>query len=534
MKNTMGGSFLFLLLLSTFCVVPCFSTMSKIIVGTCCNANVNSNWTRQEEWTGQKLYVVGMYGEICQSSFYTGYLFPIMVQQWNMGRVTHLTISPDNSNGCFPGNVVPSQISSNPNAYILAGSMDTYITALGSALKTFLAGPDGTLGNSDDRRVYLRYAHELNGNWYPWSNVTNYGAAWRYVYNKIMTGSGLNKTHIQWIFEPIAPWEIGGDFELFWPGDAYVDWLSLDAYNSADGQKWYQPWERFDSMLYKFRGFRPLLPVMVSETGSYSGSPLGSNIAAKGQWLQALYPYLAGWNVQIVVYFNDDNGGDWPYFWTTDNVGQQNVTEDGTLYSVYPPWKTGMLATAYHLTSPTSARIMTDAEFLGQLPGYNTQPTLPRNLVMYANGTNGYDWQCTKAGVSSINLVDTTHPRPGSTYAMAVSMTSWGSLQLHHAYSGLNTSYYGGGFSFSIYTTQANVAMNIKPYNGSGYTYSTVGVTVPTANTWTTFNWTWSQLSVPSGIYLLGVYVQAASNSDQGTAYFDQIQFGASAVPWYH
>lgn len=44
------------------------------------------------------------------------------------------------------------------------GSYDSYINEFGDRLKTWLAGNNGVYGNSDDRRLYLRFAHEMNGN----------------------------------------------------------------------------------------------------------------------------------------------------------------------------------------------------------------------------------------------------------------------------------------------------------------------------------------------------------------------------------
>ena len=32
-------------------------------------------------------------------------------------------------------------------------------------------GADGALGTADDRRAYMRWGHEMNGGWYPWSKV---------------------------------------------------------------------------------------------------------------------------------------------------------------------------------------------------------------------------------------------------------------------------------------------------------------------------------------------------------------------------
>jgi hypothetical protein len=96
-----------------------------------------------------------------------------------------------------------------------------------------------------------------------------------------------------------------------------VDWLSLDGYNIQGGQAWYQPYEVFDgnhppsffflfnylylllysfiAMLYKLRDWRPNLPVMISEVGSYSDG--GTRVADKAAWISALIPYFAKWSI---------------------------------------------------------------------------------------------------------------------------------------------------------------------------------------------------------------------------------------------
>jgi hypothetical protein len=38
----------------------------------------------------------------------------------------------------------------------------------------------------------------------------------------------------------------------FYAGDQYVDWLSLDGYNSPGEQQWYQPGEIFDGIFIYF------------------------------------------------------------------------------------------------------------------------------------------------------------------------------------------------------------------------------------------------------------------------------------------
>ena len=46
---------------------------------------------------------------------------------------------------------------------VAAGTYDSYVVSVASQIKSFLSGPDGVYGTSDDRRIYIRLAHEMNG-----------------------------------------------------------------------------------------------------------------------------------------------------------------------------------------------------------------------------------------------------------------------------------------------------------------------------------------------------------------------------------
>jgi len=516
-----------LLLFVGFFVIPSVSVLSKTIVGSCCNGD-EGVYAAQESWAGRKLYVVGSYAEFCESSFYD-WSFGVMLSDWNNGRITHLTLNAQTSNGC--NNFVPAD----PNTYITSGGYDAEIGYFVTHCKTFLAGPDGVLGNSDDRRMYFRLEHEMNGDWYAWSNgPANYAAAWRYVWNKMMSGTGFTKSHIQWVFEPISPYEkdTAHDFRNYWPGDQYVDWLSLDGYNSAGSQPWYQPYEVFDVMLYKLRDFRPHLPVLISETGSYSG-PGGGRVNDKNTWVSNLLPYLAKWNVQIVLYFNTNPGPDWPVVQPTSYgtlAARETISINGANYQVYDAWKTAWQTYGYTLTNPSSPRIMTDDEFQGRLPGYQTAPAQPTNLVIYSNGHTYFDWQCTPAPYA-LNLNSTVHVQSGATHSLQLDLSAWGNVQFHSAHLGANTSDYTG-IQFKIFTSIANVVIHVIPFTSSG-NLNAYTVTIPTASTWTSVSLSWAQLGVAKGILLQGFYVQGASNNDQGATWFDSVLLTAGPVNWY-
>jgi hypothetical protein len=80
--------------------------------------------------------------------------------------------------------------------------------------------------------TYIRFAHEMNGNWYPWSvNTTNYvafDAAWKRFRALQLTYFPAAKLVFSVNRESVGT---GMDWRSFFPGSAYVDVMSVDYYN---------------------------------------------------------------------------------------------------------------------------------------------------------------------------------------------------------------------------------------------------------------------------------------------------------------
>jgi Glycosyl hydrolase family 26 len=100
------------------------------------------------------------------------------------------------------------------NADIAAGRQDEYIRRFARSLARF----DGT--------VLLRYAHEMNGYWYPWSHdPAGYRRAWRHVV-ELVRGEGARNVRFVWsvnpnLYEPYDAWR--ATLQRYWPGSRYVD-----------------------------------------------------------------------------------------------------------------------------------------------------------------------------------------------------------------------------------------------------------------------------------------------------------------------
>jgi hypothetical protein len=101
---------------------------------------------------------------------------------------------------------------------IASGKFDTYIRQFATASKNW------------GQPYYLRFAHEMNGNWYPWgigangNSASDYIAMWRHVHD-IFTSVGA--TNVRWVWCP----NVGSNLAAVYPGDSYVDWIGLDGYD---------------------------------------------------------------------------------------------------------------------------------------------------------------------------------------------------------------------------------------------------------------------------------------------------------------
>lgn len=169
--------------------------------------------------------------------------------------------------------------------------------------------------------VFLRFDHEMNGNWSLWSicDLDNqcrdpdtglqqtpqlYIDAWRHVH-EIFREEGV--TNVSWVWCPNNIHDVDiwlTPFDKLYPGDAYVDWTALDVYNA---DTW--PWRSFKDLISNnyatFLGIAPSKPIMLAEFNSgFGGDPTG---VKKADWIrEALTHDLPNTFPQIkaVMWFN--------------------------------------------------------------------------------------------------------------------------------------------------------------------------------------------------------------------------------------
>jgi len=184
-------------------------------------------------------------------------------------------------------------------AKISRGSYDNYIKSWATAMKAW------------GKPIRLRFAHEMNGNWYPWAEGVNtnakgsYVAAWKHV-RSIFTSVGA--TNVSWVWSPNVPYSGSVALSQVFPGDAYVDEVALDGYNWGTTQTW-SSWQSFHDVFaagISQLGALSTRPVSIGEVGC---TEIGGN---KAQWMTDMWTTLSQWpQVRSLMWFDFNKETDW-------------------------------------------------------------------------------------------------------------------------------------------------------------------------------------------------------------------------------
>jgi type II secretory pathway pseudopilin PulG len=156
-----------------------------------------------------------------------------------------------------------------------------------------------------DKPILIRFAHEMNGHWYPWAqNATSgvggagptngngdweYVNAWKHVHDRF-TAAGV-QDKVDWIWSPNVPYDGSTEFGLVYPGDDYVDIVGLDGFNFGTTDQystWKAPWEVLGAGLWHARDVPTNKPIIITETASVPSE--GAN--SQSQWVNDLVYWL--------------------------------------------------------------------------------------------------------------------------------------------------------------------------------------------------------------------------------------------------
>ncbi len=161
------------------------------------------------------------------------------------------------------------------------------------------------------RPVAIRFAHEMNGYWYPWSESVNgnvagqYVAAWRHVHD-VFTGAGA--TNVRWVWSPNPTQSTLTPLAGLYPGDDYVDWLGVVGYlgNGIDPGVYVPTFDQlFGPTIAELRMLSDL-PLVITELGA---TELGGR---KAEWItHVVSQVVARADIIGLIWFEVDKETDW-------------------------------------------------------------------------------------------------------------------------------------------------------------------------------------------------------------------------------
>ncbi len=195
-----------------------------------------------------------------------------------------------------------------PNAVklndIIAGKYDKYIDSWANGARSF------------GGEIWIRWGHEMNGNWYPWSlgqnggDAQTYVRAYRHIHDRFRRAGASNVRWV-WCFNaesvPDVSWN---DPAKAYPGDAYVDAVAVDGYNFGTTTA-HSRWQSFEEIFARPVALAtknwPTKPLWIGETGC---ATTGGD---KVKWLGAMDAALRGpFNrVESVTWFEAAKEADW-------------------------------------------------------------------------------------------------------------------------------------------------------------------------------------------------------------------------------
>lgn len=153
--------------------------------------------------------------------------------------------------------------------------------------------------------LYLRFGHEMNSDWYPWSVMANGGSpqafidAYRRLYDRFQAAGATN---VEWVWCPNIIYRDRPDLIVdSYPGDDVVDVIAVDGYNRGG----WSPQDVFAATFDVLNGISKQKPLWINETGTI---PEGKDL-----WIPELFSYLETTRVDALLWFElqTDTTPDW-------------------------------------------------------------------------------------------------------------------------------------------------------------------------------------------------------------------------------
>jgi mannan endo-1,4-beta-mannosidase len=224
-------------------------------------------WAPEAAWD----QATGVSPDIVEEFIGWGQGLPDVATNWSHGAITLLSWGPTGTT----------------LAAVAAGDWDGTITRLAvqvAAVKIPIA---------------ISFAHEMNGNWYPWgtqaATPAQFVAAWRHVHD-LFAAAGASNTIWVWSPNVINPMP-GVNIAAYWPGNAYVTWAGMVGYwvpAPAGQDTWNTLYGPTEQVIEAFTGD----PILITETGAQQGTGKAGRVTSMLAGLKA-DPRVIG-----LVYFN--------------------------------------------------------------------------------------------------------------------------------------------------------------------------------------------------------------------------------------
>ncbi len=162
--------------------------------------------------------------------------------------------------GVVPMMTVEPRVGGKPASLqdIANGKYDSYIHSEASAAISY------------GKEILLRFAHEMNGTWYPWSGEPGaYVAAWRHYVNIFRADRATN---VKFVWSPNVNSANRYPFSAYYPEDAghpgYVNYVGLDGYNWGGVGEWKTLKQVFKASYGQLDSLSGGKPTIIAETAS--------------------------------------------------------------------------------------------------------------------------------------------------------------------------------------------------------------------------------------------------------------------------
>lgn len=273
-------------------------------------------------WMGEVDYVTRLVGKAPNNLlFFANWSKPFPADEvataWSRGMTPQVAWEP----------VIPGADGQPKLADIASGEWDVYIDEWAAA-----AAAHG-------QPIVLRFAAEMNGHWYPWSEnhfgngSGEFAPMWRHVHERFELAGADN---VIWLWSVNRVDNLRSDITTYWPGAEYVDWVGISGYwRGYQGAPAPTFQAIFGETLAQLRALTAK-PILLAETGA------GTSVDAdRVQFLTTLFQGLAE-NTDLIgfVYFNDRKaGGDWRMQFSQNMVDAfaAGVAADRWVGGVLPP-----------------------------------------------------------------------------------------------------------------------------------------------------------------------------------------------------